>query len=68
MVTQIVAEYLPNRVTFRHGMVEMATSNGEGDAFNRKKKTFFDLEHGIKVILNVAQQLLYHVSYPPANF
>ena len=33
-----------------------------------KENAFFDLDHGIKVILNIAQQLLYHVSYSPAKF
>ena len=33
-----------------------------------KEYTFFDLDHGIKVTLNIAQQILYHVSYSPAKF
>ena len=32
-----------------------------------KENTFFDLDHGIKVTLNIVQQLLYHVSYSPAK-
>ena len=33
-----------------------------------KENTFFDLDHGIKVTLNIAQQILYHVSNSPAKF
>ena len=44
-----------------------ATSISLGDAFKREN-TFFDLDHGIKVTLNIAQQLLYHVSFSPAKF
>ena len=33
-----------------------------------KENTFFDLDHGIKVTLNIAQQLLYHASISPEKF
>ena len=33
-----------------------------------KENTFFDFDHGIKVTLIIAQQLLYHVSCSPAKF
>ena len=33
-----------------------------------KENTFFDLDHGIKITLNIAQQLLYHASFSPAKF
>ena len=33
-----------------------------------KENTFFDLDLGIKVTLNIAQHLLHHVTYSPAKF
>ena len=67
MVTQNFAEYPPHYVTHGPGKFEVDTSISYGDAFKREN-TFFDLDHGIKVTLNIAQQLLYHVSYSPAKF
>ena len=66
MVTQNVVEYPSHHVTHGYGKFEVAISNGQGDALN--EDTFFDLDHGIKVILNIGQQFLYHVSYSPAKF
>ena len=65
MVTQNVVEYPPHRVTHGPWKFEVATSNGQGDALY--EATFFVIDHGIKVILNIGQQLLYHVSYSPAK-
>ena len=67
MVTQNVAEYHPHHVTHGHGKFKVLRQTVKG-VHLKEKKTFFDLDHGIKVTLNIAQQLLYHVSYSPAKF
>ena len=66
MVTQNVAKDLPHHVTHRPGKFEVASQTVK--EMHLKENTFFDIDHRIKVILNIAQQLLYHVSYSHAKF
>ena len=63
-VTQNVAQYSLHHMTYRYAPAkfEVAASNSlGGDAFTRKK-TF------LKVIRNVAQYPLQHLTYAPAKF
>ena len=49
-------------MTYAPAKFEVAKSNGlGGDAFTRKEKTLFDLDH-------VAKYPLHHVAYAPAKF
>ena len=66
MVTQNVAEYPANHVANGPGKFEVALSNDKKLYF--KEKTFFDLDLGIKVTINITQHPIYHVTYSPAKF
>ena len=62
-VTQDVAQYPLNHVTFAHVKFEVATSNGlGGDTFTRKY-IIITLTLGAKVTQNVAKYPLHHVTY-----
>ena len=58
-------------MTYGPTKIEVATSNSSGgDAFTTKYKNihYLTLDLGVKVIRNVAQYPLYHVTYATAKF